>query len=141
MKRTSIDSMRAALRKYVRSSVLDHSIEIMQKLGRAEDGLTHREVAELVYLACGVGDDVRARTAVEMERDNTTAGRAVLEIMRLLDDPNGSNESGIPSGLLRDVSRQYRGVTAPGYYNGRQIQVRGGARHGWSPHAAGYVIQ
>lgn len=141
MKRTSIESMRTALRKYVRSSVLDHSIEIMQKLGRAEDGLTHREVAELVYLSCGVGDDVRARTAVEMERDNTTAGRAVLEIMRLLLEPDGSNESGIPTSVLRDLSRSFHGRTAPGYFNGKQIQVRGGGGRNWTPHAASYVLE
>lgn len=138
---TSIETIRPTLRKYARGSVIDKSLDLMRKLGKVEgDGLSHRETAELIYLSCGVSDKERTRAAVTMLRDNTTAGRAVLEIMRLLTAPDGNNESGIPSSVLRDISRYFRGVSAPGYYNNQRIQVRGGSNHDWTAHAAGYVL-
>lgn len=138
------EALYKALRKYVRADVITASMTLMQKLGRAQGDLSQRETAEAIYLACGVQDKERARAAVSMERDDTTAGRAVRELERLLLLPDSRNESGVPTNVVRDLSRHYRGKAAavrPGYIDGQQIQVRGGATAGWSSVASSYVVE
>lgn len=128
------EALHRALRKYVQPEAIEASMSLLFKLGRAKGELSQREVAEVIYLACGVQQQERARAAVSMQRDDTTAGRAVKEVERLLTLPDSRNESGIPTSVMRDLSRHYRGKvkpSAPGYIDGERIHVRGGATHDW----------
>ena len=139
-----LEALTQALRKYVQPEVLQTTLDLLWKLGRAQGDLSQREVAEVIYLACGVQHAERARAAVSMERDDTTAGRAVKEVERLLTLPDSRNESGIPTSVMRDLSRHYRGKvkpSTPGYINGQRIHVRGGATRDWRNIAANYVVR
>ena len=75
-----------------------------------------------------------------MDRPSTIACRAVNEIEGMLLSPDGVNESGVPTNVLRDLSRLYRGVKSQGYVDGKPIQVRGGAALNWSLHARHYPM-
>ena len=137
----SIETMHRALRKYVREEVIDTCLRLMRKVGRAEFELSQREAAELIYLSCGICDKERTRSVLHLDRENSTAFRAVDMIEALLLSPERHNESGIPTNVLRDLSRQYRGQEAPGYVDGRRIQVRGGASLGWTAEPKSYEVQ
>lgn len=138
---SDVTTISRALRKYVRQEVLDKSVDLLRKLRDVEEALTQRQTAELVYLACGASGSERTRAALKMDRPRTTEYTAVNVIEGLLLDPDGENDSPIPTSVLRDVSRQYRGIVAPGYHEGKRIEVRGGGRLGWTLHASKYVIE
>ena len=130
-----------ALRKYARAGVIEQSKELLTKLGKLGAALTVSEAAQLLYLCCGVSDKERARSAVAMQREDTTAGRAVRALEKLLEKPDMINESGVPTSVIRDVGREYRNKKTPGYINGKPIQVRGGSSTRWKPHAESYEVR
>lgn len=137
------------VRKYASAESVDHSLQLLRKLGKASGALTHREAAELVYLACGTVDDTRARHAVAMERSNTAAGTVVATLERQLRSGHYVELDSMPTAMLREVSKQFSkqndksrsNVSTPGFLDGKHIQVRGGATTDWTRHASGYVIE
>jgi hypothetical protein len=111
----------------------------MRKLDMSEDLITQRQAAQLIYLSCAIAERERTRAALKMDRTSTSEYREVNMIEALLLHPDGKNESSVNSNVLRDLSRQYRGVQTPGYIDGKPIQVRGGSSRNWTTHAKHYV--
>jgi len=137
---TSLETIYNGLRRYVRKDVLEVCVKLMRKLGVDDDCLTQRQAAQLIYLACGVAETERTKAALNMDRPNTTAYRAVNEIEAFLLSPDRANESSVATNVLRDLSRQYRDVKPQQYVDGKAIQVRGGATRNWSLHAKNYTL-
>jgi hypothetical protein len=136
---TSLDTIYKGLRRYVRKEVLDGCVSLMRKLDMSEDLITQRQAAQLIYLSCAIAERERTRAALKMDRTSTSEYREVNMIEALLLHPDGKNESSVNSNVLRDLSRQYRGVQTPGYIDGKPIQVRGGSSRNWTTHAKHYV--
>lgn len=137
---TSLDTIYNGLKRYARKDVLEVCLKLMRKLGVTDDTLTQRQAAQLIYLTCGVSEKERTKSALNMDRPSTIACRAVNEIESMLLSPDGVNESGVPTNVLRDLSRLYRGVKSQGYVDGKPIQVRGGAALNWRLHARHYTM-
>ena len=136
---TSLDTIYNGLRRYVRKEVLDGCVSLMRKLGMSDELISQRQAAQLIYLSCAVSDRERTRAALKMDRSRTIEYRAVNEIEAMLLHPEVKNETGVSTNVLRDLSRQYRGVQTPGYIDGKPIQVRGGSSRNWTTHAKHYV--
>ncbi len=141
MSTAKLSSVERILRKYTSAENVTTSIGIMRKLGKVGGSVTHRQAAQLAYLACSNESHQRTRNALAMERDNTLQAAVVNSLKRQIQSGHSSPSGTVPADLVKELAGAFstRNNT-PGYVDGKRIEVRGGAHRDWSLYPSNYVV-
>lgn len=134
------DTLALALRKYARAEVIEASFKLLEKLGQSREELTSYEVAKAIYLACSVQEKQRTLAALAIQRKDSSESLEVQAIESKLLAPDISVDCGVPTSVMRDLSRLYFGhaeLDAKGHAEG--VNVRGGATRNWVRIAMDYM--